>query len=987
MRNFYRKMPRALLIFCAILFSLSAYAQERTVSGTVTSADDAEGLPGVNVLIQGTGQGTVTDINGQFRLQVPGDDAVLVFSFVGFETQEIAVGSRSVIDVQMSSEATALSEVVVVGYGTTTKQEITSSVVSVKEEDFNKGNVNDAANLLQGKVPGLSIADPGSDPNSEPKIRLRGISSFGPNSSPLIIIDGVISQDLNQVDPADIAAMDVLKDAAASAIYGTRAGAGVIIVTTKSGREGRAEVDYNGYVAFENRAKTVDVLSADEYRNFPVAGNDLGASTDWFDEISQGGFTSVHNLSLGGGTAKTSYRVSFNLRDNQGIQKGTGFNQINSRVNLSQKAINDIFTFNFNFYQTRRDSEFGFQEAWRYATIYNPTSPVKNPDGSFAETVLFDYFNPLALIEQNINEGNRKQLNFNIGTDIRLIPKSEELILSAQFSEQINSELNGEYYSKDAFFRGQNRNGLARRFTNDRTDQIFETTLNYNHDFSGFNFKALAGYTWQELIREGMFAEGGNFVSDAFTYNNLSAALDFDNGIGNVSSYKNKTNLVAFFGRVNFNFDNKYFLMASYRYEGSSRFGEDNKWGGFPAVSGGVEFANIFDMGNIQQLKLRLSYGQTGTLPTESYLSLARLGPSGNFFNPSSGAFTPGFAPVSNPNPELKWEVKSELNFGLDFTFANYRWSGSIDVYSRVTDDLIDLVNVPVPPNLFPQTWLNVGKLTNNGLELALRWVAVQKQNVYYETGINFTTYNTNLDKYGDRQLIANLGAPGQNGTFVIELKEGNPLGNIWGPTIDENDPVAEDGSWNLIDKDGNGSVGSEDDSVIGNGLPDYELGWNNTITAGNWDINVFFRGSFGHSLVNTFRAFYENPNVIANYNILSTSSNLVGLNGATNIFSSYHVENAGFFKLDNMTVGYSFNMPDGSAFRKIRAYAAGQNLFVISGYNGVDPEVRYDDPGDADNGGRPSNENNPSPLAPGIDRRDTWFRTYTITLGLQLGF
>jgi len=649
----------------AVLLSVGFTYAQTTVSGTITDADDGSGLPGVNILEKGTTNGTISDFDGNYTLTVS-DDATIVFSFVGYEPQEIVVGSQTTIDVALGSSATALSEVVVVGYGTQTKQEITSSVTSVKEEDFNQGNVNDPAQLLQGKVAGLNVVkNNGADPNAGFTVRLRGLSSVGPNNSPLVIIDGVPSQDLSSVDPNDIASIDVLKDGAAAAIYGTRGSAGVIIVTTKKGRVGEATVSYNGSLAIDNIAKTVPVLDASEYRERNPSG-DQGASTDWFDEITQTPVSQIHNLSLGGGTQKTRYRVSLNYRDQNGVQSGTGFQRLNSRVTLQQKAFKDKLTINAIVGLTTNESQFGFNEAFRYATVYNPTEPVRLQPGDanfdrwdgYNQVVQFDYYNPVAIIEQNINEGTRKNLNFNIQGQYEII---EGLNVSAQYGQQITTSFQGRYFAKNSFWVGADRNGLAERQTDDNYNEVFESTLTFDKDISsGLNLKVLGGYSWQERVNEGFGASGGNFVTDAFTYNNLGGAQDFSNGLANVYSYKNSNVIAAFFGRVNLAINDTYYFMASYRYEGSSQFGENNKWGGFPAVSAGVDIDKIADLASFDQLKFRASYGVTGTLPPESYLSLRRLGPVGNAF--IDGAFAPAFGPVSNPNPDLRWEQKAEFD-------------------------------------------------------------------------------------------------------------------------------------------------------------------------------------------------------------------------------------------------------------------------------------------------------------------------------------
>jgi iron complex outermembrane receptor protein len=435
--------------------------------------------------------------------------------------------------------------------------------------------------------------------------------------------------------------------------------------------------------------------------------------------------------------------------------------------------------------------------------------------------------------------------------------------------------------------------------------------------------------------------------------------------------------IAPIFGRINLSFDNTYFLMASARYEGSSRFGIENRWGIFPAISAGVNIANLIDIPTVEDLKFRASYGVTGNLPGESYLSLLRFGPRG--FSLVNGDYVPVYAPVSNPNPDLKWETKEELNFGIDFSILQGRLTGAIDYYTRTTKDLLIELPVSVPPNLFPTSILNVGELRNNGFELATNFRAINQTDFTWTPGVNITTFKTELVslstgdiEYGVRD-IANLGAPGQNNTPLIRVEEGKPLGQIWGLVYDG---LSDDGNYLYRDVNNDGVIDNLDRQVIGNGYPNLELGINNSFTYRNFDLNFFLRGAFGHNLVNTFRAFYETRFVAGNYNVVNTKHFDPNLTAPAN-FSSLHVEDASFLKLDNATIGYNFDLPQGGAFSRLRIYASGQNLFFITDYTGVDPEVRF-----ADGTGPGAN-----PLAPGIDRRNTWFRTRTYTFGLNVAF
>ena len=986
-------MLNFLLITMIMLFSVSmTMAQGSVVTGRVTEADTGDPIPGANVVVKGTTTGTVTDVDGKYSLSFDQDNVVLVFSFVGFVSQEVEVGNQSVIDVNLSSDITALSEVVVVGYGTQEKKEITSAVASVKEESFNVGNVQSPEGLIQGKVAGLTITKAGGNPNGGYNIRLRGLSTLGDNTQPLVVIDGVIGASLDNVDPSDIESMDVLKDASAAAIYGTRGASGVILVTTKSGEAGKMQVDYNGYVNIESPFRFQPVLSASEWRAFSSevgAGTDFGASTDWFDEITNSAVSQVHNLAVSGGNSTTTYRASFNYRDVPGVALNTGFNRLNTRLNLTHKALNDRLKLTMYVSNSWSKAKYGFDDAFRYATIYNPTSPVRSSDpefdkyGGYFEQVLFDYYNPVSILEQNSNDGTNKRLNLSLRGGYELI---DNLIFEMAYSLQSESDVRSSYYASTSFWTGRDKNGLARKSYDDRFNQLFETTLRWNGDIGDGTIDAVGGYSYQDFTFEGFHAQGGNFITDEFGYNKLSAAQEFKDGLGDIDSYKNTNKLIAFFGRVNFNWNHTWFFSASGRYEGSSRFGENNKWGFFPGISGGVELANFLNSSAISNLKFRVSYGETGNNLAQSYLSLQRLGPGSNFL--VNGSWIPSYGPASNDNPDLRWEVKKETNIGVDYSILNDKLYGSVEYYSRKTNDLLQNVAVPVPPNLFDRTWTNVGELQNSGLELLLNWRAVDKSNFTYTPTLTFTNYikneivslsdSTRGIEYGIRD-IGNMGSPGQNNTPTIRVQEGQPIGQIWGLIYEG---IAENGDWIHKDINDDGQISNADRAVIGNGLPKVEIGFGNTFTFGNFDANVFFRGVFGHDLVNSYRAFYEVPEVIGSYNVIESARELKNpntgtlLNSSQGKFSSLHVEDGSFFSLNNLSIGYKFNLPEGAAFRKIRVYAMGNNLFVITGYKGSDPEVRYGD-----------QEDNNNVLAPGIDRRNTWYMTRSFSLGVNLGF
>lgn len=993
---------RGLLLVAGLLLCSWGMAQ-RTIKGTVTDAATKEPLIGANILVIGTSVGTITEVDGTYSVNVPAGATELEFSYTGYASQRVTIGTSNTIDVALSA-GRLLDEVVVVGYGTQRNKEVTSSVTSVKAEDFNRGNVNDPTQLIQGKVAGLSIARPGSDPNGGFTLRLRGLSTLGANTQPLIIIDGLIGGSLALVDPNDIESIDVLKDGSAAAIYGTRASSGVIIITTKKGRKGFSSVDYNGYVSSESIARRVPTVDAAEFVRLRGQSVNRGSSTNWMDEVTRNGISHVHNLALSGGLGNGStYRASLNYRNINGISKVSGFDQFNGRLNLSQKALNNRLTMDVNLSATERDADFGFVEAFRYATLYNPTAPVRfaanfndplrNKYGGYYQEENFDYFNPVAILEQGVNEGSIKGLIVGGRAQYKL---AEGLDVVAAYTVQRENRLFGQYYNNDAYFRGFNRNGLALRSTQEDLSRLFEAHANYQKSLGKATLGILGGYSYQQLDFQGFNAENGNFISNDLSFNNLNFGLDLPNARANMGSYRSRQKIAAFFGRVNLNVDDTYFLQASFRQEGFTGFGANNKWGLFPAVSAGVTLSNLMDIGGVDNLKLRVGYGETGSLPPFGGLSQQQFGRQGSFF--FNGAYVPAIGPTANANPDLRWETKGELNAGLDIAMMDYKLTASIDYYSRRTRDLIFNVQVPVPPNLAPRTWANLEDvvLRNNGLELALGYT-MDKGNFRWNPNLVFSTFNTVLDtvsapdaKFKFFQTGGELidfstspGAPGLNNNPTMVVRAGERLGQFWGLQFER---VSDQGRFVFQDVNGDGQTNELDRIPFGNALPRFSLGFNNSFQMGQFDFNFFLRGDFGHQLANMYRVFYEPLGTGSRNieNIVKTKYFDEKLRDAPQ-FSSFYVEKADYIMLDNATLGYSFNLPKGKAISKLRLYLAGQNLFVITGYTGVDPSPRYADPGDADNGGFQNLSGNP--LFPGLDRRNTFFLARTLTFGANVTF
>ena len=975
---------RFMLLFIMLFAVHIVYGQRTSIKGKVTDDKNAP-LANVSVVVRGTSTGVTTGNDGTFTISVPNSDAILVFSYIGLRTQEITVGKNTTVDVQLSSTAIQLNDVIVVGYGTQRKKETTAAVTSISAEQFNKGNVSNTAQLLQGKVAGLSISRPGGDPNGGFAIRLRGLSTLGANASPLVVVDGQVGIDINTVDPNDIQSIDVLKDAASAAIYGTRGSAGVIIVTTKRGSRTGNTVSYNGTVSAETPAKFTDHFDADEY--VKAGGANLGSKTDWNKEITRTAISHTHNLSLSGGSGGTSYTASFNYRDNPGVAITTGFTQVNMHFGLTQRALKDKLVFTLDANTTKRNSDFGWNDAFKYATIFNPTAPVYsdtslyNLTGSgYFEQNFVDYANPVAVLKQNTNSRITKRNNINASATYEII---HGLRVSIRYAQENIGAYNWAYLPISSFYvrgflglSGFARHGYAWKRDDESFNQLYENTIAYDGKIKDLRISAVAGYSYQNFLYNGFLAQGGNFLTDAVS-EDFNSSLDFKNGLGFSDSYKNGSRLVAFFGRLNLNYNDIVFLSASLRREGSTQFGANNKWGMFPAVSVGADANKFLKVSSINNLKVRASYGVTGALPPSAYLSLPLYGIVGGadrlFY--SNGNYGPSYGPTQNANPDLKWETKAEFDAGLDFAAFKSRLSGTFDYYNRTTSDLIFNVTVPVPPYPTSTQYRNIGKLKSSGVELLVNYDVLRgSSSLNWTTGVNFSTYHVKLaslnkDLAGSYVGASNLGTPGQEQTQITRAMEGEDIGILWGPVYRG---VNKNGLYLFDNGSGDTTTDNGYKTIIGHGLPKFEIGFTNTFRYKNFDLNFFLRGSFGHDLINTYRAFYENATVINSYNVVATKYYDPTVKDASD-YSSLDVEKASFVKLDNATLGYTFNINKTGVVKNFRAFVTGQNLFVITDYTGVDPEVRYDDGGNI--------------LAPGIDRRETWVRTRTFTFGVNLTF
>lgn len=979
-----------LVMFISILGLGFVQAQERTITGKVTDNQSGETLIGVNVThANDPSKGTVTDIDGNYHITVPEGVTTLSFSYVGYTSQVLEITS-DIINVKMLA-GEQLEEVVIIGYGSQSVKEVTSAVTSVKAKDFNQGNISDPIQLIQGKVAGLSIAKPGNDPNGSYNIRLRGLSTFGSNTEPLIIVDGVQGVDINSVDPDDIASMDVLKDASATSIYGTQGASGVIIITTKKGEfvtEGQGfSVNFNTAFTTESVDRKLDVLSHDDYLSIPNSV-DYEDNTDWMDQLIQKSMSQTYNLSVDGATENSNYRVSFNYRKSDGVVLGTGFERFNGRVNLTQRALEDKLTLDFSLSATNRVETYSPSEAFGFAVKFNPSAPLMGDDdlsqewGGYFQRDAFAFYNPRAMIDQSTMDGKKMSIMGNVKATYEII---QGLKFSLSYSQNHNSDSYGTYWSKNSYYTpyGRSHKGYADKSNNNRFNHLFESILSYEKQVGGLKLKALAGYSIREDYFDNLWVHGEGFLTDEFSYNNLGSASEIKPNQESFGSYRESSRLIGFFGRVSANWRETAFMTANFRRDGSSKFGENNKWGNFGGVSAGVDFAKLFDLDVVDLLKLRVGYGTVGNLPQNSYLSKNNYGKIEDefFYN---GEFIQAYAPVLNDNPYLKWEVKKEMNIGVDFFLLDYRIGGSIDYYSSTSSDLILYAQVRVPPYPSDRMWLNLGELENSGLEFAINIRAIEKKDFSWSTDLNFTKYfDTKLVKITSDLTTSEgtirlgyLGAPYFTGISTIIATEGEVIGQIMAPIyigLDSAGVMQYESRWDSIAS--TDKPEHEDYQNVGNGLPKFQFGWNNTFKYKNLDVSFFIRGVFGHYLVNINNARFGNPNVI---NIQSGMNQTMDYLDATSgpIYSNVHVEKADFVKLDNFAIGYNFLFPESKYVGKVRVYVSGQNLFTITNYSGVSPEVRYGDAYDNNN-----------PLAPGLDRENTYFTTRSFTFGVNVNF
>lgn len=981
-------MRRVLFSSALLLVSSLTFAQSN-VSGTVKDAN-GEPLIGVSVLEVGTQNGAVTDMYGNYKLNVkPG--AKLKISYIGFTPQTVKAGSNSQIVLQ--EDNTALNEVVVVGYGTMRRKDVTSSITTVKAEDLNQGVFTDPGQMLQGKVPGLVVSST-ADPNGSPTITLRGASTLRTGAmSPYYVVDGIPGVDISIVSPEDIESIDVLRDATATAIYGSKAANGVIIITTKKGAEEKTNVSYNGYVAFDNILKKYDVCTADDLRQYAKDNNitlkDGGANTDWQDEVLRTGISHNHNVNISGGNGSTNYMISADLRKREGVIKMTGFDRFNVRSLVSTKTLKDHLTVSLGA-NMMYGKHFGVPSGNEGASVldamnyYSPTNAIKNADGTWTVGSGSKNYNPLALMEENKSETVWKRNQFVGKTALELW---KGFVWSVNYSWSNYQSTYSAYNTRNSQLEGiGNKNGQTTRNTYFGREQTFETYLNYDFKVGKSKWGLMGGYSWEEKKNNdgfGLSVEG--YYNDDLGWYNMSYAqtiLGVQNSVQ--SGYLEKVRNISFYGRVNYSFDSRYMLQATIRRDGSSVFGKNNRWGTFPSVSAAWNITEEKFMQNqhiFDNLKLRAGYGISGNaMGFDVYSSYNTYGASGTFVY--DGKTYRSYGATKNANPDLKWESTGMLNIGLDFAFLKGRLNGTVEVYHKKTKDLI--WSYPVSTTQYIYGWMdaNVGEMTNKGIEFTLNAVPVRTKNFMWSTTLNLSHNKNTVDKMQNETfhttnltqgdpMVAGVSADG----WTQRIMEGEPIGTFY--TYQYAGIVNGRSEYYVLDENGNrtgettNNPSLKDRSITGCAQPKLNAGWNNTLTYKNWSLNAFITGVFGNDVYNSARAHYTSAQMFSDgKNVLKEFLNNPASDASGSLPSDRFIEKGSYVRLQTLSLSYTFRNCFNDWIQDLTLYGTANNLFTITNYKGLDPEVNM--------GG----------IDPGIDYR--WSRyphTRTFMVGVKINF
>ena len=974
-------------------FSANVAAQSYEVKGVIE--DSLGPVIGATVLEQGTTNGTITDIDGAYTLKVSSADALVEISCIGYATQ-VFPASQVPAKLLIEEDSVLLEDVVVIGYGSQKKKEVTSSVASVKAEDFNAGVKTNPMGLLQGKVAGLNISRQTSDPTSTGfSVQIRGFSTLdkGAGTSPLYIVDGVPVSNIDNIAPDEIASMDVLKDGSAAAIYGTRGTNGVIIITTKRGENFNdvpvTHVEYAGYASASFRNGDLGMATPEEFVNLnelsggvitPTVLRDEDGNpymTDWMSEITRGAaITQSHNVAITGASSKFNYRASVSYKDAEGIARNNERNEVIAKIAASQKALDGWLNLAYDFSYMKYRNDY-FCGDFKMAAILNPTTPIYDPSNENG------YYKPQGTGLSNPVENMNQKESYQTGNYFRGSVKATlnvkpvaglKLNAFAAFEEGDNNN----YWANKTINTDLDGSGKAGRGNDNSMNKLFEITADYSRSFGKHNVAAVAGFSYQNFFYDGESIENKGFPTESMKYYQIGNG-DAEKTYLKASSYRNSNTLIALFGRVNYNYADKYLVSASLRREGSSRFGKNNKWGLFPAVSLGWRVAGeefMEEVSSVNDLKLRLGFGVTGNNLGSDLKSVALLSNGGTFWY--NGAYVNTYTVSQNVNPDLKWEKKYEYNLGVDFALLDNRLSGSFDTYYRHTKDLLWDYEVPTPPYQYPTLLANAGVMDSYGVELSISAIPVKTDDFTWTTTPTLSYNHNVITRLSDPEKGFNYkqttsGGVGENGimnTNTQILIEGQSVGTFYGYKL----LTIKDGVWYYQTPAGGviDSAGAAEGyrQPLGNAQPWFTFGWDNSFRYKNLDATVFFRGVVGNKILNLTRWAYG-PRASAADNIFMkdvSKTNTVLSNKEQ--FSDYYLEDGSYVKLDNITVGYTFKLKEKSLIDHLRVYVTGQNLATLTAYSGQDPEV-----------------NTTSVWSAGIDYCDFYPTVATVLFGVNISF
>ncbi|MDR1723294.1 MAG: SusC/RagA family TonB-linked outer membrane protein [Tannerella sp.] len=981
---------KALCLLCVLFMgTLVAFAQKR-VTGTVVD-DIGETVVGANIVEKGTTNGVITDAGGKFSLTVAGSNSVLLVSYIGYATQEVAVGNKTELIITLMEDTKALEEVVVVGYGTQKRSEVTAAVSTLTNKDFNTtAAASSVMELAKGKLAGVVITNvDGGDPRSGASIQIRGINTLIGSTSPLVVIDDVPGGSLDLLRPEDIESFNVLKDASAAAIYGTRGSNGVIIITTKKAQRNimRTTFDYSGYVSHDYVYNSPEILTAEEYRAYMQAGGynsnlmvDFGKSTNWPDLLTdKNNMSQNHNLSMTGGNSKTNYRASIYFRDVNPIAIESDQSNWGGRLNINHTGLNDRLNVQLTVSTDMRSrNNVGENGAWEQVSQRNPTEPAKDEDGEWLEDGAYNSYNPLARYSTRENYSTRTTW---LGTGKVTLTVLEGLKVAVRGSwQQYDNITRGYYYrdsktSQDSYQGG----GYASKSWSGDIRRTIESTVDYARTFNEIHsFNAIVGHSYEYHVDESFNAYNSVFLTDAFKDNNLGNGTGMTLGTSyfGMGSSKSDDKLAAFFGRINYVLNSKYQLSATLRHEGSSRFGRDKRWGNFPAVSAGwiiskESFMDGIDF--INNLKLRAGVGVTGNIPSSNYLYMTTLGTGGQY-PVAGGTWYQTYGPARNPNTDLQWEEKQEWNIGLEYAILKDRIKGTIDFYTRRTKNLLDSYNAQLPPFVLSTVYTNVGTISNKGIELGINATPVETRDFGWDINATFFYQKNILESLSDEIYKAtykewgSLPSPGALGN-AIRTEEGKSLGGFYGKRFAG---FNENGQWLFYNKANEvvtlSEVKPEDLTYIGNGIPKYYASLGNTLRYKGLDLTIFLRGKFDYQILNLKELYFGNLNWLPNNVLKSATTKHAELHDAPQ-YSDYYLENGDFVKIDNITLGYNFKFKPNDWVRSLRVYVSAQNLATFTSYSGVTPEVQ-------DTG-----------FTVGMENRSFFPATSTVMFGINFGF